>query len=253
MTDTGKWDKEWFIDLPIKMKCLWFYMLDKCDLAGIWDVNFKSASFHIGQPIKEDEALKYLGSQVVKINDKYWLILDFMRFQNGWPLNDKSPVHKKIIELLNQKGIEITENNTLYHRVSNRVLDKGIVIVDVKVMNEVSIKVDGQEISELIYPFSSENFKQVWGYWKEYKLKEHKFRYKTLLSEQAALKTIGELSKQDEETAIKIIQQSIANGWQGFFEIKNNTHGNKQVIDTTGMQNILADRERRRKEAAANG
>ena len=85
---------------------------------------------------------------------------------------------------------------------------------------------NGNEIKDIIvYPFSSEKFKTLWGYWKEYKDKEHQFKYKSILSEQAALKKIGELSGQNEETALKIIEQSIANGWEGFFELKNNING----------------------------
>lgn len=216
MTDTGKWDKEWFIDLPIKMKCLWFYILDKCDLAGIWDVNFKGASFHIGQSIRESECLKYLGSQFIIIDEKHWFIIDFIRFQNGWPLNEKSPVHKKIIELLNQKEIEITTNNTLYHRVSNRVLDRGIV--EVKVKDEVKVKVIAEV--KVKYPFDTEKFKEAWEKWKRFKKDQHKFTYRSQDSEEGALRKLDGLSKHHEETAIKIIEQSIAQGWQGLFELK---------------------------------
>jgi len=42
------------------------------------------------------------------------------------------------------------------------------------------------------------------------------------------LKELGKLSNQDEETAIKIIGQSIANGWKGLFELKENTNGDRK-------------------------
>jgi len=131
MTDTGKWDKKWFREMPIAYKLFWQFILDRCDLAGFWDIDFKAASFFIGSPIKKDKALSYLAGQVYEVNDKYWLILDFIRFQNGWPLNPASPVHKKIIDLLDVKGIEI-KDNTLYDRVSNRVCHTQIVIVKVE-------------------------------------------------------------------------------------------------------------------------
>jgi hypothetical protein len=115
---------------------------------------------------------------------------------------------------------------------------------DIDIVNENKI--------ELIFPFTSENFLKVWGYWKQYKNKEHGFKFKTVLSEQAALKKLGELAKQDEDIAIKIIEQSLANGWQGFFELKDTKNGNKQGIDTTIMQEHINKRERERETAAAN-
>lgn len=78
----------------------------------------------------------------------------------------------------------------------------------------------------IVYPFESETFFKFWDLWKDYKKNEHRFTYKTTLSEQAALKQLGEISNQDETTAIKIIETSIANGYKGLFTLKNNANGN---------------------------
>ena len=72
----------------------------------------------------------------------------------------------------------------------------------------------------LIFPFESEEFKTAWGNWVVYKKGEYNFKYKTLQSEQGALMKLSELSKNENE-AIKIIHESIANGWKGFFKLKN--------------------------------
>lgn len=77
------------------------------------------------------------------------------------------------------------------------------------------------EDESVIYPFDSENFKKWWGIWKEYKKKEHNFKYKSHISEQAASKELANLSNGNESTAIKIIEQSIAKGWKGFFNLKS--------------------------------
>lgn len=73
---------------------------------------------------------------------------------------------------------------------------------------------------KLELPFDSETFKTWWGYWKEYRSKEHRFKYKSIVSEQAALKKLSELSNGSEKTAIKVIEQSISQGWKGFFQVK---------------------------------
>jgi hypothetical protein len=73
------------------------------------------------------------------------------------------------------------------------------------------------------YPFASIDFKNAWEKWKEYKRGEHKFSFKTGTSEQIALKGLYEKAKGNEQTAIRIIDRSIENGWKGLFEIHEAT------------------------------
>lgn len=68
-----------------------------------------------------------------------------------------------------------------------------------------------------------ENIKEAWCEWKEYKKEQFKFSYKPR-SEEKALTLLFNLSNSDAELAIKIIDQSIANGWKGFFELKINNN-----------------------------
>jgi hypothetical protein len=85
-------------------------------------------------------------------------------------------------------------------------------------------------------PFGK-SFEQAWDGWKQYKRDEHRFSYKSAISEQAALSKIVELSNGNEETAIKIIRQSIENGWKGLFAYRNEA---KLYIEQRGGK---ADRE----------
>lgn len=72
---------------------------------------------------------------------------------------------------------------------------------------------------EIVFPFNSEKFLNTWEIWKSYR-KEIKKPIKTKISEQASLKKLSEDSGENELTAIRIIETSIANGWQGLFKIK---------------------------------
>jgi hypothetical protein len=89
------------------------------------------------------------------------------------------------------------------------------------------------------YPFNSANFIKFWKIWKQYKEDEHKFRYKSSLSEQGALFKLDKLSCHNEGKAIEIINQSISNGWKGFFEIKANGKGAKTNISDSYRQQLL--------------
>jgi hypothetical protein len=112
----------------------------------------------------------------------------------------------------------------------------------VKEIKESKVK-ESKEKKEVVFPFDSEQFKEYWLYWKEYKKKEHKFSYKSEISEQAALKKLSELAGGNHDTAIKIIVQSIENGWQGLFELKTS---NK--ISTASIKDDLEYFSQRKKE-----
>jgi len=91
-----------------------------------------------------------------------------------------------------------------------------------------------KENYKIEYPFGEEFLKQ-WEAWKEYKFNEYKFRYKNPKTEQAALVQLTKLAR-DETTAIAVIHQSIANGWKGLFELKNN--GNEKNFNNRQQSGV---------------
>jgi len=83
---------------------------------------------------------------------------------------------------------------------------------------------------------------KTWLKWKDYKKKEFRFSYKSEVSEQAAKNELINLSGGDEKTAIKIIEQSIANGWKGFFKLKINGTNKKPVgASNEAVARIIAE------------
>jgi hypothetical protein len=72
-----------------------------------------------------------------------------------------------------------------------------------------------------IKKFFTEDFIPIWEKWKNYKEKEHRFKFKTPDSEEANFTELLHLSESIQSKAIAIIQQSIANGWKGLFQLKN--------------------------------
>lgn len=91
-----------------------------------------------------------------------------------------------------------------------------------EIENEIEIK----KTNKVNFHFSID-FVKHWNQWKEYKDKEHKFKFRTLLSEQTALDNLQKLSNGNEQTAIAIIDQSIINGWKGLFAIKSEAKSTK--------------------------
>lgn len=68
--------------------------------------------------------------------------------------------------------------------------------------------------------YISEDFKNLWQEWKEYKLVEHKDKYKSIKTEQKAIAHLENISNKDIDKAKRIVNLSIANKWKGIFEEK---------------------------------
>lgn len=124
-TDTELWDKEWFMKLPCKLKCLVKFVRDKSDLSGVWSPNWIIANAYIGEPVNENDLLNIdNGNQFKKIANNKIFCIGFVDFQYGSELSEKSPVHRKIISLLQQHGIYENYQKIEYKYPINRVQDK---------------------------------------------------------------------------------------------------------------------------------
>lgn len=103
--DTEVWNKRFIRNLTAPHKLLWFYILDECNHAGIWDVDFQVAQLKIGMKLRESEALNALKEKIVPIdNGKKWFIPDFVDFQYG-QLSDQNRAHQKVIFLLKRQNL----------------------------------------------------------------------------------------------------------------------------------------------------
>lgn len=218
-TDTELWDKEWFMKLSPKLKCLVKMVRDKCDLSGVWSPNWIIANTYIGESVTEDELLSIDGGkQFIKISTGKIFCVDFIEFQYG-KLGENSAFHKRILQLLDTHSIPYQQG---IYTPKDKVKDKE------GVKEEDKVKVKSEKKIEIIYPFNSETFMNLWEVWRRFKKEQFNFTYKPI-GEQGALKELSELSKGNEETAIKIIRQSIQKGWKGFFNLQ--TNGKSKLTD----------------------
>jgi len=228
-TDTDKWKKPFIRGMKAPYKLLWLYILDECDHAGIWQVDLEVAEIKIGERLNEDIAIKFLEKNIsIFDNGKKWFIPDFIEFQYG-QLNPENRAHNSVIKILLKNNLIDEHYKPLISPLQGaKDMDKD------KELDMDKEKVQGQ--IELVYPFDSEFFKVLWSTWLKYR-SEIKKPYKSIISHQAALK---ELSKYNELTACAMIEQSIANGWQGIFELKNKPDG-KQISKTGSHEDRFKD------------
>ncbi len=130
-TDTDKWKRLSFRKWPLKIKLLWQYILDDCDIAGLWIQDMEIASIKIGAEITLDEALGFLEDKVIVLDrGNKWFIPAFMEFQYGLQLSKSNNVYKSIekillkYDLFQYLTIEISEAGTTKSAYRGRISKK---------------------------------------------------------------------------------------------------------------------------------
>ena len=133
LSDSDVWKKSWFYDLEPKYKLFWFYILSDCDAAGIWPVNLKLAENIIGVKFDPNLLIEKFRGQIQILNGgSYWFVRDFIKFQYGYPVSETAKMRRKLTELLEVRGIDIDNINTVsigYQYSIDTVKDKDKDIV----------------------------------------------------------------------------------------------------------------------------
>ena len=160
--DTELWRKEWYQDLNLKEKLLVKYIFENCDVAGVWNANFRLASFIIGETISIDDlkAINDKKHQFDILDNGNVFVSDFIKFQYG-TLSENCKPHKPIIERLKKYN--------LFERVS-KGYPKGIETLEEKEKEKEKDKEKEKEIVKKVDPFInpvktffSEQYTQIMG------------------------------------------------------------------------------------------
>lgn len=115
-TATEKWIDPWFSELALKDKMFWIFLLDNCDHAGVWQVNWRLVRFHISPDFQLN--LAPFSGRIHALSEAKWFIPKFVEYQYG-ALNPDNRVHQSVISLLMKEGAY-----KLLTRPLNRVKDK---------------------------------------------------------------------------------------------------------------------------------
>ena len=97
-----------------------------------------------------------------------------------------------------------------------------------------------QIVTQIVYPYDSKVFLELWKVWKKDRSNRGIKKY-TEVGEQAALKQLQDDSENNEAVALNMIKKSIANGYQGIFPINNKGKNNTapQKFDKDKLLNHL--------------
>lgn len=196
-TDTDKWKKPFIRKLPTKYKVLWFYIIDECDHAGIWQVDLEVAEIRTGEKFNEDEAKEiFEGKIIVFDNSEKWFIPSFIEFQYG-ELNSENRAHNSVINILSKYNL-LDSNKPLTSPLQG-AMDK----------DKEKDKDKDKEKTEFEKAF--EAYLEM-----RKKIKKPATDYAIKLTHT----DLQKLSKGVEKVKIEILNQSIKNNWAGVFELK---------------------------------
>jgi hypothetical protein len=109
------WDKPDFSKWSLKKRLFWFYLNNRCDLAGVHQLHFPVDTaflgFKVDQPFIESflEAVNTDAERVKPIGSQRLWLTNFVRYQqtgkNKDCLSAKSPPHKSVVAQLKEHGI----------------------------------------------------------------------------------------------------------------------------------------------------
>lgn len=224
--NTKFWNDPFIETLDNKEKLLFLYLLTNplANILGIYEISLSRISFDTGLTIDTvEKALKGFERNLkVYYLDGFIILANFQKNQNM-----NSNMEKGAIELFKKlpnkvKTLVIDKALKGFERLSNGFKDfekyesESEIESEDENKNETEIKKD---IPDLDYGKLN---KDTWVLWIEFKKTQFKFTYKSLASEQVAINELIELSENNDSKANEIINQSIANGWKGLFQLKPN-------------------------------
>src|SRR5574341_271356 len=125
-SETEIWNEDWFLEMPNEYKLFWFYMLAKCDHAGVFKVNVRSFRGLVEGNLTSTEALRHFnnGKERIRIlSENLWYIEDFIVYQYGTTLNLNNRLHESIANVLAKQDLKLTSIRGLKD-LKDRVKDK---------------------------------------------------------------------------------------------------------------------------------
>ena len=109
--DTGLVAQTWYQDLSPKGKALYVHLLCICDVAGVFETNYRMMSAYIGEKITEADVFDSFGKRVIPLtnHESKGMLVDFIGFQCGGILNPRVKVHASILKRLKELGISVEQ------------------------------------------------------------------------------------------------------------------------------------------------
>ena len=188
--DNSIFEKQWFRELPVRLKIVWFYLINKCDHAGILnDLDVGLLSYQIGDNYTIDEILEAFKGNIEQIGESKFYLSKFCKFQYG-ELNPNVKVHQSVIKILEDNDIDVN--------VSETNNTKALSVEDKKI--EFAKRVEKEVLDMHLDPSLVKDFIEYWT--------EHNDNGKVLRYEQQSIFNIRKRMTTWKKNALKFNQAS---------------------------------------------
>ena len=142
LTDTEKWNDDWYISLSNDYRIIWQWLLDNCNHAGICKRSIRLLNLMCNTSVSEDELVSAMDGRIV-LKDNNWFIPKFLKFQYS-SLNSNRPVIISVVKELEKHNLlamipESFGNDYLIIKDKSKDKDKDIV----KLKNQKNGKFSG--------------------------------------------------------------------------------------------------------------
>jgi len=130
LTDTEKWNDDWYISLDNDYRIIWQWLLDNCNHAGICKRSIRIMNLMCNTSILEIDLLEKMEGRVI-VADNNWFIPKFLKFQ--YPtLQSNKPVIISVIKELEKNNLlsiipESFGNDYIIIKDKDKDKDKDIV------------------------------------------------------------------------------------------------------------------------------
>jgi len=228
--DTNIFSDEWFSELSKDGKLFFVFYITNCDHAGILRLNKKLCEFQTG--IKNiDTVRQELGNCLITVKEHLLFMPKYLKYQ--YPKFPQSNVKQQESAIIILKDLNLWDEKINSYITVRQELNNSYDNVNV---------IDNVNVKEVLN-YNSIN-KVVLSTYLEFinmraKIK-HPIKTQLAIDKQAEL-----LNKYDVDTQIKMINNSIANEYQGIFELKSNdipkikkeyfSNGNEIIRDKNGV------------------
>ena len=211
--DDRIWLDVWFSELTSDEKLIWIYLFTNCSKVGLWEENKKEIEYRLRKKLNWESIKEHLKEKVEYIGN-FWHLRSFIEIQYPRLLDyPDSPLHVSIFRELVLYGLKLIANSLS--------IDYTCPIHSHKVRygkDKEQVRLDSSgctlpEKQKTPIDFAVDRFR------------EHRRAMKrplTMHAEKLLLSRLFDLAKNEEER-IKIIDQSIMQGWQGIFPLKTDS------------------------------
>jgi len=103
LTDTEKWNDDWYLSLSNDYRIIWQWLLDNCNHAGICKKNIRLINFMCNTNISEEDLMEAMEGRVLLIKNN-WFIPKFLAFQYT-SLDSNRPVIISVIKELEKNNL----------------------------------------------------------------------------------------------------------------------------------------------------